>query len=400
MFPIVDIMGSVVGYSARVAPGGDESQAKYINTPETAVYHKSKALYGIWNAKADIKRQNYVLLVEGNMDVIAAHQAGLRNTVAVSGTALTADQVVTLKRYTENISMLFDMDNAGQKAAERSADLCLESGMNIKVVTLKDGKDAADVAAKDPELLRSAVRQSVPVMEHFLSESLKKNDRNSAEGKQTIAKEVLSHVSHIGNQIEKSHWIKKIAHELDVEEKVVSDVLKSVSFQPTSFRAEKNEPIIEDSSDSFKKRSDVVRDSLVGLIVSSPKIWEETIQNESGNELIKNDPLLSFIFKRGPEVGYSFDLFLSQIEDEKSKNRLNKLHFDAKYQFDQEAVIEYDEDNLRELVVSQTLHYMRELQKERLHSIIKEIKNAEQAGNKDALAKLMGEFTKLSQELK
>ncbi|HOX10427.1 MAG TPA: DNA primase, partial [Candidatus Moranbacteria bacterium] len=94
MFPISDNMGNVIGYSARVAPGGDESQAKYVNTPETVVYHKSKVLYGLNHAKQDIKNKNYVLLVEGNMDVIASSQAGLGNVVAVSGTALTPDQIL------------------------------------------------------------------------------------------------------------------------------------------------------------------------------------------------------------------------------------------------------------------------------------------------------------------
>ena len=99
IFPIADPMGKIIGFSARVAPGGDESQAKYINTPETMAYHKSKVLYGIDKAKQEIKNQDFTLLVEGNTDVIAAHQAGLKNTVAVSGTALTADQLDILKRY-------------------------------------------------------------------------------------------------------------------------------------------------------------------------------------------------------------------------------------------------------------------------------------------------------------
>src|SRR3989339_173899 len=114
MFPIADYSGRVVGYSARVAPGADESQAQYVNTPETEVYHKSKILYGIDKARMEIKQRDWALLVEGNMDVIAASQAGIRNVIAVSGTALTEDQVNIIKRYTKNIKMFFDMDSAGQ----------------------------------------------------------------------------------------------------------------------------------------------------------------------------------------------------------------------------------------------------------------------------------------------
>ena len=136
MFPIQDILGRVVGYSARVAPGGDEKNAKYINTPQTALYDKSKILYGLNFAKMEIKKRNETVLVEGNTDVIAAHQAGFGNTVAVSGTALTEEQVKILKRYGENINMGFDMDAAGQAAARRSIKTCLENDLNVKIILL------------------------------------------------------------------------------------------------------------------------------------------------------------------------------------------------------------------------------------------------------------------------
>ncbi|MFZ1627153.1 MAG: DNA primase, partial [Candidatus Moraniibacteriota bacterium] len=121
MFPIQDILGRPIGYSARVSPGGNETQAKYINTPETNLYHKSRALYGLSIAKQAIKEAGRTILVEGNMDVIALHQAGLPNVVAVSGTALTADQLGILKRYGKKLALFFDMDKAGQAAAWKSA---------------------------------------------------------------------------------------------------------------------------------------------------------------------------------------------------------------------------------------------------------------------------------------
>ncbi|HAS00208.1 MAG: primase protein [Candidatus Moranbacteria bacterium GW2011_GWC2_37_73] len=402
MFPITDVMGNVVGYSARVAPGGDESQAKYVNTPETLVYHKGKVLYGLSYAKSEIKKKNYVLLVEGNMDVIASVQAGITNTVAVSGTALTGDQITMLKRYTENIAMLFDMDSAGQAAAQKSADLCLQKSVNVKIVTLQDGKDAADVVAKDPELLLSAVKKSVLAMEYFFNEALKKYDKKTADGKMHIAKEVLSHVANIENQIEKAHWIKKIAHTVEVEEKVVTDVLKAVvanagQQSQTQYPATSN--ILTEQEASFQKRSDAVRNSLIGLVMSDAKIWKENFETQLDSQWVKDDSLVQFVLKNGAASGFSFDNLLASIDDDRAIESLRKIYFNAKYLFTQEGVVEYSTEELRKLVDEYISKYIKELQKEKLYDIIKQIENAEQKGDKETLAKLMSEFTKLSQEM-
>jgi len=397
MFPVMDIMGKVVGYSARVAPGQDESQAKYINTPESLVYHKSKVLYGLSLAKNEIKQKNYVLLVEGNLDVIASSQAGLGNVVAVSGTALTPDQVIMLKRYSENIAMLFDMDSAGQLAAQKSADLCLQKGVNVKIVTLADGKDAADVAQKNPELLLDAVRKSTPAMEYFFEQALKKHDRNSAEGKRNIAKDVLAHVVHIESQIEKSHWIKKIAHEVDVEEKVVNDVLKTVDSNSGKL-TEENLPMAEKSS-NFQKRSDILRDSMLGAIMRSAKVWEEIFDKENESEWVGREALISSVLRKGKEANFSFDQMLANIGDNATIERLRKIYFNTEFGFN-DGISEYDENDVRQMAQGYIGQYIKELQKERLHSIIKEIEKAERSGDKEVLKKLMGQLTELSQAIK
>jgi DNA primase len=397
MFPIMDTMGAVVGYSARVAPGGDESQAKYVNTPETAVYHKSKILYGISHAKQEIKKKDSVLLVEGNMDVIASHQAGIKNTVAVSGTALTQEQVATIKRYTNNINMLFDMDSAGQSAAERSADLCFQNDVRVRIVNLKEGKDAADAVQKDPTMLIKAVEDAKDAVEHFFDAALKKHDQTSAQGKQKIAKDVLVHIACISNQIEMSHWVKKIAHKLDVEENVIIDVLKSLTESERKFSAE--HPIVEAESAPFQKRSDIIRDSLLGLVMSEPGIWKEIVEKEGEKEWAMQDRMVRFILQKGPEVIFMFDRLVDSMENDKAKERLRSMYFAAKYRFTQEGVIEYSTEDIRELVGGYICQYVKELQKERLHSIIKDIQSAEKDGDREALAKLMGEFTELSKQL-
>jgi len=396
MFPISDNMGNVIGYSARVAPGSDETQAKYVNTPETVVYHKSKVLYGLSHAKQEIKNKNYVLLVEGNMDVIASSQAGLGNVVAVSGTALTPDQISMLKRYTDNIAMLFDMDSAGQQAAEKSANLCFEKEMNVKVVALSDGKDAADVVQKDPSLLIKSVKESTSAMEYFFKNILEKYDSKSAEGKNNVAKDILEHVAHIENKIEKSSWIKKIAHELDVEENVINSVLKTVESSVVS--SVKKQDQAEDQPAAFQKRADVIRDCLLGVIMSDADIWKETFDKEKESEWVKNDSLTSFVLESGSMANFSFDGLMSKIDDERAIEKLRKIYFDTKYRFTAEEITEQSREDLRKMAGSYKAQYVKELQKERLHSIIREIEKAEQKGDKETLANLMSEFTKLSQK--
>lgn len=399
MFPIADAMGNVVGYSARVVPGGDESQAKYINTPETVVYHKSKVLYGLNYAKQAIKEKNYVLLVEGNMDVIASSQAGIENAVAVSGTALTSDQVVILKRYTDNIAMLFDMDSAGQQAAQKSANLCFEKEMNVKIVTLGEVKDASDAVQKDPALLLDAVKKSVSAMDYFFKNILERYDKKTASGKNNIVKDILDHVAHFENKIEKSFWIKKIAHELDVEENVVADVLRTVELNlQHDFQQQPDET--PEQAEYFQKRSDVIRDCLLGVIISNKKVWKEIFENEFDKDWVKKDPMIEFILRSGPENDFSFDALTEKIKDEKSREKLKRIYFETKYRFSAGEVAEYSQEELRDSAKSYIAQYLKELQKEKLRSIIREIEIAEQKGDKDTLAKLMREFTRLSQAIK
>ena len=226
MFPIQDILGRVVGYSARVAPGGDEKNAKYVNTPQTALYDKSKILYGLNFAKMEIKKKNETVLVEGNTDVIAAHQAGFGNTVAVSGTALTDEQVKILKRYGENIKMGFDMDAAGQAAARRSIKTCLENDLNVKIIQLSSGKDAAESLKENPEIWKKAVESAEGVMEYYFKESFSRYDPKKPTEKKKIAQELLNVIKDISNPVEQSHWLKVLASRIGTDEKILVDILQ------------------------------------------------------------------------------------------------------------------------------------------------------------------------------
>ncbi len=402
MFPIMDILGRVIGYSARVSPGADETQAKYINTPETALYHKSHALYGIQRAKQAMKQQDFALLVEGNMDVVASHQAGITNTIAVSGTALTSEQLVMIKRYTENIKLFFDMDGAGQTAARRSTEIALEKGFTVSIVSILQGKDAADIARENPELLRAAVNQSVPALQYFLDQSLSKHDATVPEGKRKIAHEYLNLVRFVAYDIDRSFWIRKLAEALDVEEITLLSVLnKVVSENTQSQTPADNAPRITPVSEqaSFEKRSAFLRRQLCRVMVLDTSVWERlaVYATEPTAAFLMQDSDFRMLREQGKQAGFTFDGLLSIIAQSTAQQEVTKLYFEG------ERVLEgrhfSDDTEKREYINKTVDQYLgeieRELKREMMIRLEHEMKAAQERGDKAALQRLQKEFSAL-----
>ena len=397
MFPIRDYLGHVVGYSARVAPGGDETQAKYVNTPETEVYHKSKILYGIDQAKDSIKKKNFALLVEGNMDVIAASQAGLKNTIAVSGTALTTDQIGIIKRYAPRIKMFFDMDSAGEAATKKSVKLCLEKDLAVEVVTLPSGKDAADIARENPEQLLRAVEKSLGVMEYFLQKLYAKFDRNKVEDKKKIAEECLDIIASFENDVEKSHWIKKLAEGLDIAEAALTDSLKKISLRSKVGRDDDTKP--EAAIPIAKTKVEILNEELVGLMLVSQDVWREAKKREGEILSFAKDSLLNMMLAQAEELLFSFDKLMAALTDEKEKERARQIFFQKKYRIDLN-------NNTEEVVLADPIGEMegcmRELKKEKrkndLGRLSNDLKMAEEKKDQEAVIFLRQEFNRISQE--
>ena len=328
MFPIFDILGRVIGYSARVTPGGDESQAKYINTPETPIYHKSRALYGLFQGKQVMKQAGATVIVEGNVDVIAMHQAGIGNTVAVSGTALTPEQLTIMKRYGNEVRLFFDMDGAGQKAARKSAELALEKELLVSVIALTSGKDAADMGQESPEKLREAVAQSVPALKYFLEASLAKNDRTTPDGKRKIVDEYTELLLFVKNPIERAHWIKELAREIQMEEKLVVGVVNA-AFLARERREHYNvpqagAPVSTQGGASFGKRSELLREELVGFMYADAAVRQALLALLADGEtkaFLEKHPLYFFLIQAGTGDP------LSLIEDAALKSEATKLIF-------------------------------------------------------------------------
>ena len=253
MFPIQSMSGRVLGFGGRIL-GNDKKAAKYLNSPESEIYHKSKVLYGIFQAKQSIAKQNNCYLVEGYTDVIQFNQAGIENVVASSGTALTPDQIRLINRLTKNITVLFDGDAAGLRASIRGIDLILEEGMNVKVCAFPDGEDPDSFAKKTPyeELLLYLQNNSKDFIQ-FKASLLMNDAKNDPIKKADLIRDMVVSISKIPDRIQREIYIQECSRIMDISEQVlistlaqlvkkdISELGKKQKQEQKSFEVVKNE---------------------------------------------------------------------------------------------------------------------------------------------------------------
>ena len=244
MFPIFDGAARVIAFSGRILPRLDDGKTgKYINSPETVLFRKSETLHGFHVAKLPIRQKDAAILVEGQMDLLMAHQAGYANTVASSGTALSEPQLQRLKRLSENLLIAFDSDSAGLNASERAIRLALALGMNVQVIALKDlpagkaGKDPAEIILHAPTEWERAVKNSKHIID-FLLDNLLASAKEGRERALAIEKDILPFLRLLSSSVEQSHFIKAIAEKSDLRENALWEsfrklpVLKRTSDSP------------------------------------------------------------------------------------------------------------------------------------------------------------------------
>ena len=225
MFPIQSMSGRVLGFGGRILTN-DKKAAKYVNSPESDIYHKSRVLYGIYHAKQAIAKLDNCFLVEGYTDVIQLHQAGIENVVASSGTALTPDQIRLVNRLTKNITVLFDGDAAGLRASIRGIDLILEEGMNVKVCTFPDGEDPDSFAKKTPydELVAYLSDNAMDFIQ-FKASLLMKEAKNDPIKKAELIRDMVTSVSKIPDKIKREIYIQECSRIMDISEDVLFNTL-------------------------------------------------------------------------------------------------------------------------------------------------------------------------------
>ncbi len=260
MFPLIDHHDNTVGFSGRVVDGIPANGGKYINTRDTLVYHKREQMYGLHVTKEAIKKQNQVLLVEGEVDVISCFQHGISNVVAVKGTALTEQQVRLLSRYAEKITFCFDGDTAGQEAIKRSLSVVAKRGIATTVVVIPSGKDPDESLRTNPVLFKEAVRRDSNIYDYLFEQTAQKYDTNSSEGKQRFAEEVLPFINEIENAIVREHYINKLSN-------AIHSSSESIIKELERLRKKLPIPAKEPSDLKQKSREEKLEEYLLALIL-------------------------------------------------------------------------------------------------------------------------------------
>jgi DNA primase len=281
MFPIMDSSGRIIAFSGRLLHE-KEGEGKYINTPDSPLYDKSAVLYGIDKAKGEIRKKDYTILVEGQMDLIMSHQAGIKNTVAASGTALAEDTIsreaVTnnlgiIRRLSPNLLIAFDSDKAGRNAALRAARIALNLGMDVKIADIEGGKDPADLVLANPDKWKDTLRHSKPIIEFVLDGIMKEKSAVKLDPRKLpsiIREKVLPFIAEVSGSMERSHWINMIHDKTGLSEEAVRDDVASYL---------KNKPIETVSSSAPTSmiknipqgRFDIVARKLFGLLAFAEK---------------------------------------------------------------------------------------------------------------------------------
>ncbi len=321
IFPIQSMSGRVLGFGGRILTN-DKKAAKYLNSPESDIYHKSKVLYGIYQAKQAIAKQNNCFLVEGYTDVIQFNQTGIENVVSSSGTALTPDQIRLINRLTKNVTVLFDGDAAGLRASIRGIDLILEEGMNVRVCEFPDGEDPDSFAKKMPyEDLVLYLEENSKDFIQFKASLLMKDAKNDPIKKAELIREIVASISKIPDRIQREIYIQECSRIMDISEQVllstlaqlikkdISEIGKKIKQEQKSFEVIKSESLnqVEKVDVLYQLERTIIK--ILLLYGNSKEEFEDVLLKSNANGEVENtvEKKEYFVYQR---------VYLSLQEDE------------------------------------------------------------------------------------
>ncbi len=281
MFPLANARGQVVGFAGRVLDP-EAQEAKYVNTPETEIYHKSELLYGLDVTRAEVKNAGWAVVVEGEIDAIASWQAGVKNVVAIKGSALTEKQVELLRRICDTVVLALDTDIAGDAAARRGIEMADKSGLMVKMVKLLGAKDPGDLAIARPEEWREAVKNAIPIYDFYVQSAVERYGLEVA-GKKKIGQELLPIWGGISDEIVRAHYIKLLAKTLGVEEEDVrlqmAKILNPLPADATHQALQAGKPQVS--------RREILEEYVIELALKGGKV--DQLTSLLVNQLLKTD---------------------------------------------------------------------------------------------------------------
>ena len=387
IFPLTDHRGNTVGFAGRVLPGPKEKEtAKYINTPETPVYHKGSLLYALNLTRQNIKRKDVAIVVEGELDAISSWQAGVQNVVAIKGSALTEDQIRLISRFCKKVILCLDSDIAGDAAARRGVIVAQDQGLEVRVARLKDFKDPDDAARGNPELFKESLIHAVGIWDFLIDSVFERFDAKTGEGKAKISREIVPVLSLISDKIVQDHYVNLVAKRLGVSNE---SVLEQLSKQGKKEETKTTQEVLGPDK---KERRELLEERLLSLgFRYDPEILlKKTITYLVETPLSKRilSEYLVFSEKKGKfnpsEFGMAlpkelFDGFARMVLSEESEiNNPSEIPIEI-------AIVIYE---LKTLAL-----------KEKFVKLSAEIGELEKGEDKEKLAKTKEEFKNLTEKL-
>jgi len=297
MIPLCDGQGKVIGFTARILVD-DPKAPKYMNTPATPLYDKSRHIFGLHHAKESIRKSKFVLLAEGNLDVIASWQAGIKQCVATAGTALTEHQLKALCRFTPDVRLCFDADRAGMDATERALPIASRVGVNLSVVTIPSGKDPDELIRGNPKQWQEIIQKPQYALDWLIDRYRAQLDLTSAQGKREFSDTIMQVVRGVKDTVEQEHYVGVIAKLIESAPEAVRAKLTQRDAPPKRLKQTKVQPIQDDPHEAERRRS---QDRLLALLLLQPKLRDFAAEIESAY-LVDDEAqkLLAFI-KQNPD---------------------------------------------------------------------------------------------------
>ncbi len=391
MFPIRDALGRVIGFTARILPGDDTPAGKYINTPETLLYRKSAVLYGIDVAKQAIKKQDCAVIVEGNMDVIALHGVGIAHAIAVSGTAMTEQHIAAILRYTKNVILFFDADDAGKAAARKSAMACLRDDLHVRMVMLMEGKDAAELAQHDTEQLRTRITDAPHAIDVFTRIAAQTHDLADPHGKRMAIDDVAAVVAQVAHDIEREEWVQKCSAQLDVDEDLFRAAVHSE--RPGAPPPKPIVPVARapKPTEELSQIQRIFR-SIILMMIAYPHVWEHVYKNRNRYGPLVQQPNIAELLREGPDIGFSVGDYV-QKDERRATLYTAALRMQQNYEAQREDGGSPIKDTETYIAVA-----MEQLQQRKLDQLLEQMQEAEMAGDTDAKRRLLRQITDLTQQ--
>ena len=356
IFPIFNHQDKIVAFTGRIF-GEEKNEAKYLNSPESPIFSKGQILYGFSKTKKNIREANKVLLVEGQMDFLMSWQSGIKYVVATSGTALTEDQLKTLKRLTKNLIIGYDMDEAGRLAAERAIDLAHRQDFQVSVVELPEEKDIADYILFHKEKASEIIEKAREANDYYYNKALTQYNLNNLNEKREALEFLLSKIAWIENPIERGEWLKKIAETFQIREEFLQEDLEKIQKDLNKNGLNKNN--LEKNSNQFhesKSRKELLSEKILALAIKNQLEKNKLIEIE--NFLTDNYKKIADVFLNSDNLEIKNDKweeigYLKLLADYEFSNDDIDEEFNWNLEIDK-IFEELKKENLKQLIIEKT----------------------------------------------